>query len=89
MYKLPPPEPLGINTFGEEESLRVPQIEMPPLQKGFKVEQESEGGPETSSLLNGHLKRWQGVRKAWKEAANENEKRYESSMKILTKMFET
>ena len=89
VYKLPPPEPLGINAFGEEESLRVPNIEMPPLQKGFKVPEDSEGAPETSTLLSGHLKRWQGVRKSWKDAAYENEKRYEASMKILTKMFET
>ena len=88
VYKLPPPEPLGVNAFGEEESLRVPQIEMPPLQKGFKVEQDSEAA-DTATLLSGHLKHWQGVRKSWKDAAYENEKRYASSLKILTKMFET
>jgi hypothetical protein len=32
--------------------------------------------------------RWWGVKKAWKHAAAENEKRYEKSMTILKEMYE-
>ena len=40
-------------------------------------------------LLNfNFFSRWWGVKKSWKHAAAENEKRYEKSMTILKDMFE-
>ena len=35
VYKLPPPEPLGVNALGEEESIRLPKIQMPLVPKNF------------------------------------------------------
>ena len=37
IYKLPPPEPLGVNAFGEEESIRIPMVEAKTMDKTFEV----------------------------------------------------
>ena len=37
IYKLPPPEPLGVNAFGEEESIRIPMVEAKKMDKQFEV----------------------------------------------------
>ena len=37
IYKLPPPEPLGVNAFGEEETIRIPMSNATILDKNFEV----------------------------------------------------
>jgi len=87
VYKLPPPEPLRVTDEGMEESVRVPQIEAYTLDKDFEVK-DNPDAPDADTLLNGHMVKWQGIRKSWKQAAASNEKRYSESMKILTTMYE-
>jgi hypothetical protein len=37
VYKLPDPEPIELNGFGEEESMRIAKIDPLPIQKNFEV----------------------------------------------------
>lgn len=88
IYKLPPPEPLQVTEEGVEESVRVPKFEKGSLEENFEVKENADA-PSTESLLNEHRAKWQEIRKSWKRAAVDNEKRYSESMKILTAMYES
>jgi hypothetical protein len=88
IYKLPPPEPLQVTDEGLEESVRVPKFEKGALEKDFEVKENTDA-PNAETLLNEHRMKWQGIRKSWKQAAVDNEKRYSESMKILTAMYES
>jgi len=88
IYKLPPPEPLQVTEEGLEESVRVPKFEKGSLEENFEVKENADA-PSTESLLNEHRAKWQEIRKSWKRAAVDNEKRYSESMKILTAMYES
>lgn len=87
IYKLPPPEPLKVTEEGLEESVRIPKFEKEILTKDFEVK-ENPDAPDAETLLNGHMAKWQDIRKSWKQSAANNEKRYSESMKILTTMYE-
>jgi len=87
IYKLPPPEPLQVTEEGVEESVRVPKFEKGILEKDFEVKDNTDA-PDTETLLNKHMVKWQEIRKSWKQAAVDNEKRYSESMRILTAMYE-
>ena len=54
----------------------------------FYCLQENPDAPDAETLLNGHMAKWQDIRKSWKQSAANNEKRYSESMKILTTMYE-
>ena len=54
----------------------------------FYFLQENPEAPDAETLLNGHMAKWQDIRKSWKQSAANNEKRYSESMKILTTMYE-
>jgi len=87
IYKLPPPDPLKITDDGSEESARIPRFERDALTKGFEVK-ENPDAPDAETLLSKHMTKWQEIRKSWKQAGVNNEKRYSESMKILTTMYE-
>merc|ERR1712018_795248 len=81
-YKLPPPEPLGVNAFGEEESIRIPMVEARNMDKDFEVK-DNPDAPDINQLLTEPMVKWLEVRKTWKDSAHLNEKRFSQSMKIL------
>ena len=58
------------------------------LNSVFFFLQENPDAPDAETLLNGHMAKWQDIRKSWKQSAANNEKRYSESMKILTTMYE-
>jgi len=84
VYKLPPP--VSIPEVGPSPRIPPP----PPVQTGTELDLDLDqtDAPPPALLLSNHLVRWWGVRKAWKQAANENEERYQKSLTILKDMFE-
>lgn len=88
VYRLPPPESLDVDDFGNEMTLRKPQVKRPDIDKKFDISKDQSAAPDASTLLNGHMVRWFEVRRAWKKAAALNEQRYADSMKVLNDMFE-
>ena len=84
VYKLPPPDPLPPGTH----TLRIPPT--PPVTNNpeLDLDLDQANAPPKELLLSNHLVRWWGVRKSWKKAALDNEKRYESSLRILKDMQE-
>ena len=84
VYKLPPHAPIP----ADGPSPRIPPA--PPVQTGAELDLDLDqtDAPPPALLLSNHLVRWWGVRKAWKQAANENEERYSKSLTVLKEMFE-
>ena len=85
VYHLPAPDPLpGVMT-----SARMPP---PPLShtltSDIDLDLENPDPTPGPVLLSNHLVKWWGVKKSWKQAALQNEKRYAKSMIILKDMFE-
>ena len=84
VYKLPPPTPVS-------QDDRSPRLPPPPsVQAGAELDLDLDqtDAPPPALLLSNHLVRWWGVRKAWKQAAQDNEKRYNKSLNTLKDMFE-
>ena len=84
VYKLPPPTPVS-------QDDRSPRLPPPPsIQAGAELDLDLDqtDAPPPALLLSNHLVRWWGVRKAWKQAAQDNEKRYNKSLNTLKDMFE-
>ena len=84
VYKLPPPLPLPPDT----DTLRIPPT--PPVTKSLELDLDLDqaNAPPKELLLSNHLVKWWGVRKSWKKAASDNEKRYQKSLTILKDMQE-
>ena len=84
VYKLPPPSPLPAGTT----NMRIPDT--PPVTKSIELDLDLDqaNAPPKELLLSNHLVRWWGVRKSWKKAGSDNEKRYEKSLTILKDMYE-
>ena len=84
VYKLPPPEPLPPDTG----KLRIPHT--PPVTKSLQLDLDLDqaNAPPKELLLSNHLVKWWGVRKSWKKAASDNEKRYQKSLTVLKEMYE-
>jgi len=88
VFRLPRPAPPPTTNA----SPRLP----PPMQGSSAASQEldtldleqADSGPPPAVLLSNHLDRWLAVRKAWKQAAHQNEERYQKSLTILKEMFE-
>ena len=55
---------------------------------GLDLELDQGDGPPANVLLSNHLVKWWSVRKSWKQAAAENEKRYGTSLNILKDMYD-
>jgi hypothetical protein len=49
---------------------------------------EQADAPPPALLLSNHLVRWWGVRKAWRQAATDNEARYAESLGVIRAMFD-
>jgi len=86
VYKLPAPTPVAASNA--DQSPRIPPC--PPVQTGTELDLDLDqtDAPPPALLLSNHLVRWWGVRKSWKQAAADNEVRYQKSLTILKDMFE-
>ena len=84
--RLPPPEPLA----DDVRSLRVPEARESGLPSVLDLELDHGGdsGPPANVLLSNHLVKWWSVRKSWKQASAENEKRYQKSLNILKDIYD-
>jgi len=80
---LPRPEP-----WTEERSPRLPPPPTISTGRELDLDLDQSDAPPPALLLSNHLVRWWGVRKAWKQAALENEKRYSGSMAVIKEMFD-
>lgn len=87
VYVLPTPVPLS-EDGGTGRCPRLPPPEPPLVLEGLHMDLEQTDDTPPAILLSNHMVRWWGVKKAWKHAALENEKRYEKSMTILKDLFE-
>ena len=84
VYKLPAPIPPA-------DLVHSPRIPPPPMVHTgteLDLDLDQNDAPPPALLLSNHLVRWWGVRKAWKQAASENEERYQKSLTVLKDMFE-
>ena len=82
--RLPPPAPLAENV----RTLRVPRLEAGlPSVLDLELDQ-GEAGPPANVLLSNHLVKWWSVRKQWKQASADNEKRYQKSLNILKDIYD-
>jgi len=87
VYRLPAPEPLPYDEFGNLIRVRVP----PPLPRegdDFDINYEDENAPSPAYLFQTHLDRWNLIRQRWKEASAYNEKRFDGSFSILRQIHE-
>ena len=83
--RLPPPAPLAEDV----RTVRVPPRLEPGLASDLDLElDQGDTGPPANVLLSSHLVKWWSVRKSWKQASAENEKRYQKSLTILKDMQE-
>jgi len=85
IYALPRPEPVAL----EGHCPRVPPPRPPPVLEGVDLELEISDSTPPAILLSNHMVRWWEVRKSWRQASLNNEKRYEKSLKILKEMFKS
>lgn len=89
IQRLPRPDPLPLDEKGQPICLRIPERVRnfsPP--KNLKVEQILSTHPQSTAeeLLKGYKSHWRSVRKEFKEAAKQNNKRYSHSYSILRSM---
>ena len=85
VYKLPAPQPLAAGVT----SMRIPDTPRPTLTCDLDLELDTEHGQASAPvLLSNHLVRWWGVKKSWKHAAAQNEKRFTNSLNVIKDMFE-
>jgi len=87
VYRLPPPEPLPYDEYGNQISVRIP----PPLPRTddeLEINYDDESAPSPALLFQNHLDRWNLIRLRWKEASAYNERRYEHSFNILRQIHE-
>lgn len=85
--KLPPPNPLPCDDYGNQISLRIPT----PLAREnepFLINYEDELAPSPAVLFQTHLDRWNQIRQRWREASLNNEQRYEDSFSILRQIHD-
>lgn len=82
IYSLPAPPPLQ-----GDKCPRIPEMAAVVLE-GVDLEHQGVGTTAPAILLSNHMVRWCEVRKSWKQAALNNEKRYEKSLSILQQMFD-
>jgi len=85
IYALPEPVPVE----NEGHCPRVPPPRPPPVLEGVDLELEISDSTPPAILLSNHMVRWWEVRKSWRQASLNNEKRYEKSLKILKDMFKS
>jgi len=83
VYKLPEPAP-----HPPGPSPRLPPPPAVATGRELDLDLDQTDAPPPALLLSNHLVRWWGVRKAWKQAAAENERRYSASLNIIKDMFE-
>ena len=90
VYRLPSPTPAPLAADGGSTSLRVPAAAPRDPSHLQQLDLELEGGEGAPApvLLSNHLVRWWSVRKSWKQAAADNEKRYQKSLNILKDMYD-
>ena len=69
-------------------TMRIPPA--PPVSKSLELDLDLDqaNAPPKELLLSNHLVKWWGVRKSWKKAASDNEKRYQKSLTVLKEMYE-
>ena len=83
--RLPPPAPLAEDV----RTLRVPPRPETGLSSDLDLElDQGDTGPPANVLLSNHLVKWWSVRKSWKQASAENEKRYQKSLNILKDIYD-
>jgi hypothetical protein len=87
VYRLPPPEPLPVDEYGNPISIRIPPP-LPRTDEEFDINYNDEDAPSPALLFQNHLDRWNLIRQRWKEAAHYNERRYENSFAILRQIHE-
>ena len=85
VYKLPLPDPLP-------DTCHTTRVPPPPTRvmttSELDLDLDQSDGLPGNVLLSNHLVRWWSVRKSWKQAAADNEKRYQKSLNVLKEMFE-
>ena len=83
--RLPPPAPLAEDV----RTVRVPPRLEPGLCSDLDLElDQGDTGQPANVLLSNHLVKWWSVRKSWKQASAENEKRYQKSLNILKDIYD-
>ena len=87
VYKLPAFQPLEMGKNGKEKCLRIPKTDKPEVSSSLAINKT--GAPSAADLTDGHLKHWAEVKKNWKRAYAENEKRYGESLKVLERIYKT
>jgi len=83
IYSLPAPEPVE-----DGKCPRVPPPRPPPVLQGVDLELQVSDSTPPAILLSNHMVRWWEVRKSWRQASQDNEKRYSKSLSILKEMFD-
>lgn len=81
VQSLPPP-------VGENLSCSIiPDPVVQTRAEPWNVDDFYSDGPGVSDLLNQHMTRWKQVRRRWKDASHNNQRRYISSIQLIRKLF--
>jgi len=83
VYSLPSPEP-----YVGDHCPRIPAPQPLPALEGVDLELQISDSTPPAVLLSNHMVRWWEVRKLWRQASIDNEKRYEKSLSALKDMFD-